>query len=213
MKALTQPKLSAQALELVQWHEARRDGETVGREGLLVEHVKHPYHIDIDSKGNWQLWHFDKTDKSKVVARGSATDDDAAMAEATMAAFTKIPSLREFLQMPQSEQSVAKEAPKLTNLRRTIRYYCAGAAAVLWALFAIYWFFRARPTIATLAVVTFGFGLWLTHQLTAFADKANQRREKLLKAQEARTVIAQGQQQQGRPVGRPMPAQMIARRP
>lgn len=200
-------KLPSSALELVQWHEARRDGQLVGREGLLIEHVKHPYHIDIDSKNNWQLWHFDNADKPKVVARGSSNDDEAAMAEATAAAVAKIPSLRDYAKSTLSAPTGGHVSPAgVTNLRSTFRVYLAGTAAVLGSLFGVYWFIRTRPVIATLALMLLAFGLYVTHQILAFAERVNGRREKLLKQQQAHAVIAQSKQ-------KPLPNQVLMRRP
>lgn len=191
--------LPENALDVVQWHEARREGQMVGHEGLLIEHVKHPYHIDIDKQGGWQLWHFDGHDAQKIVAKGSANNVEAAKLEAVAAAFSKLPSLRKAFK--QDVAPHAHDIPQnghLTNLHRTLRTYLAGGTIVLWLGFGLYWFVRLRPKVATLVVVLLIASFWVTDVAIKYLEQANSRREKLLRQQQAKAMIATQQQKSGK---------------
>ena len=185
------------AIDLVQWHEARRDAKVVGHEGLLVDHVKHPYHIDIDNGGNWQLWHFDSHDESKIVAKGMANNVEEARLAAVGAAVAKITSLRNAIaaKIPQQNQDIPQDG-HVTNLRRTLRLYAAGAALVLWLGFGTYLFFKVRPVVATLAVIVLAVGLYVAHIILETLERFNSRREKLLKQQAAQALVKQQAQVQ-----------------
>ncbi len=177
----------AKVAQLIQWHEARREGNLLGYEGLLVEGCKRPYHLDVTLQGQWNLWHYDNNDKPKVIGKGSESNVEQGKLAATITAATKIPELRKYLEPAEPELNIP--VTPVSPAHRTLRMYGAVTALILWIVWGLYWLIRSRPKIGILAVIVLIFGIWVAHVVINWLSNQNQKREKLVKQATAQAII------------------------
>lgn len=188
-------KNPAKLEQLVSWQD---NGSETNTRGIITQHVSRPHYIEINPKGDWVLLTLDKDDKPVYVDRGSARNVVKAKGVATASAISKIPELKAALQTSTPEQNEPKQRVYLVSARRaTMRVYGVCATLVLATLWSLYWLFVARPKIAVLFVILLSAGIYLSHMLLTALERANQKREKLVKQQQARAMIAQAKQGQG----------------
>ncbi|MEM6430466.1 MAG: hypothetical protein AAF708_14590 [Deinococcota bacterium] len=184
---MAKASLAAKVINLIQWHEARRDGDLLGYEGLLVEGCKRPYHLDVTLQGQWQLWHYDHNDHPKIMGRGSEADVERGKLAATIIAANKIPELRKYLEPDEPEVDIPPQP--ISPAHRTLRMYGTVTALILWIVWGLYWLIRSRPRVGILAVIVLIFGLWVAHVVINWLTVQNQKREKLVKQAAAQAVI------------------------
>ncbi|MEM7738869.1 MAG: hypothetical protein AAF267_24135 [Deinococcota bacterium] len=197
---MSRASIPAKVAHLIQWHEARREGNLLGYEGLLVEGCKRPYHLDVTLQGQWNLWHYDNNDQPKIIGKGSEGDVEQGKLVATITAANKIPELRKHLEPDEPEIEIPIEP--ISPAHRTLRMYGAVTALILWLVWGLYWLIRSRPRVGILAVIVLIFGFWVAHVVINWLTIQNQKREKLVKQGAAQAIIqasAQAQEQHKSP--------------
>ena len=182
--------------DLVSWSAHPAGGAA---RGIITQHVKQPYYLDLGPRGEWVVLTLDKHDKPRIVGEGQARNVTLAKQDATACALSKIPELKAAITTSIGELVDTKarviEPSQVSSQRMTLRWYGKVAALILWGIFASYWWVRYQPLAASLSLLTLGTGLYLAHQvrraLTHEADKLEKglRRKQL---QQARQIAQQG---------------------
>ena len=181
--------------ELASWQDNQPPHNT---RGIISQHVKQPYFVEVDPRGGWVLLTLGKDDKPIFVARGQSRNVAKAKQDATSAAISKIPELKQALTPTDTTQPSNTQRVYLVSARRaTVRVYGVCATLILGALWGLWWLFVARPKVALLFVMLLALGIYLSHLVLTALERANTKREKLVKQQQARAMIAQHKQQQG----------------
>lgn len=181
--------------ELVSWQDNTPPANT---RGIITAHVSKPHFVEIDPRGGWVLLTLGKDDKPQFVARGQSRNVARAKQDATSAAISKLPELKAALTPADAKQSEPTQRVYLISARRaTMRVYGVCATLILGTLWGLWWLFVARPKVAVLFVLLLGLGIYLAHLTLTALEKANDKRQKLIKQQQARAMIAQAKQQQG----------------
>lgn len=178
---------------LVSWQDNPSPANT---RGIITAHVKQPYFVEVTPRGDWLLLTIGKDDKPKNVARGVARNVARAKQDVTAAAISKIPELKAAITAMNPQQNEPTQRVYLVSARRaTVRVYGVATTFILASLWGLWWLFVARPKIALLFVMLLSLGIYLAHVLLSALEKANTKREKLVKQQQARALVAQAKQQ------------------
>lgn len=178
---------------LVSWQDNQPPANT---RGIITQHVSKPHFVEITPKGAWVLLTLGKDDKPVFVLRGQSRNVARAKQDATAAAISKIPELKAAITAINPQQNEPTQRVYLVSARRaTVRVYGVATTFILATLWGLWWLFVARPKIALLFVMLLSLGVYLAHMLLSALEKANAKREKLVKQQQARALVAQAKQQ------------------
>lgn len=179
---------------LISWQDNPAPANT---RGIITAHVSQPYYVEIDPRGGWVLLTLGKNDKPVFVARGQSRNVARAKQDATQAAISKLPEIKAALMPTDAKQNDAKQRVYLISARRaTMRVYGICSTLILGSLWGLYWLFVARPKIALMFVMLLALGIYLSHMALSALEAANAKRDKLVKQQQARAMVAQHKQQQ-----------------
>ncbi|MEM7737602.1 MAG: hypothetical protein AAF267_17615 [Deinococcota bacterium] len=178
--------------ELVDWTEARREGQLLGVEGLITEGCKHPYHVDIDGKGSWQVWHYLMGDKTKVIARGGSNNIAAAQRQATLKAIEKISGLKAYVSKQSDGQLEVQPGEQIhlepSTGHKTLRMYAAVTTLVLWVILGSFYMLKYRPLVGTIIIGALTVGLTIAHQIIKSWALGASNTDKLNKQEKAKAI-------------------------
>lgn len=197
-------KKSLNITSLVSWLDSPPPHNT---QGVISQHVTRPHFIEITPKGGWAVLTLGKDDKPVFVARGNANNVARAKQDATTAAIAKVPELKAAITAVNPQQNENTQRVYLVSARRaTWRWYGSLATFSLGSVWLIWLLATHRPKVIVMFVMLLCLGLYLAHVLTTMLERANTKREKLVKAQQARAMVAQAKAN-----GQPKPPKMLGR--
>ncbi|MEM7738484.1 MAG: hypothetical protein AAF267_22125 [Deinococcota bacterium] len=187
------------APNLVSWHVNPSSGHV---KGLINEHVKQPFYIDVDPSGAWVLHTLDKKDAPVLVAKGQARNVAKAKQAATASALSNIPEIKAVVSESTGEVVETKArvlAPtQVSTERATLRWYGKVSALILWAIFIGYWWIRWQPRAATLSILVLAFGLFCAYQVRRALSHEGDKLDKISRRkqlQQAKAIAQQGASQ------------------
>ncbi|MEM6427672.1 MAG: hypothetical protein AAF708_00425 [Deinococcota bacterium] len=186
--------------ELVSWHENPSSGHV---KGLITQHVKQPFYIDVDPSGAWVLHTLDKKDAPVFVDKGQAKNVVRAKQAATASALSNIPEIKQAVAHSEGEilePKVKVLAPtQVSTERATLRWYGKVSALILWGIFLGYWWIRWQPRAATLSILTLAFGLLCAYQVRRALTHEGDKLDKISRRKQLQQAKAIAQQQAPQP--------------
>jgi hypothetical protein len=201
--------------DLVSWSAHPAGG---AERGIITQHVKQPYYLDLGPRGEWVVLTLDKHDKPKIVDKGQARNVTTAKQDATACALSKIPELKAAITTSTGELVDTKarviEPPLVSGRRATLRVYGYTAALILWGIWLFYLWLRHQPLRATLSLLVLAFGVVGAHYTLKALDHLNARRERIVKRKQLQQAkqIAQQKAPQVRQVPQPTARRALAGR-